>query len=404
MQVTLPNVRHLQAVREVAGCHRINEAAKRVHLSQPAVTQAVAKLERAVNEPLFDRRPEGMFTTEAGRLFLHRVNRALDLLKEGERQARRKASQPGRRDFHRLTTSTQLRALTAVAQTENFSHAARQLGVSQPAVHRAAKDLERLSGMTFFEPVRRGVQLTPSADSFAYYVRLAAAEMRQGEYEISALQGRDSTQIVVGSLPLSRPAILPAAMDRLLRSTEGGVQLHCIDAPYETLLRDLRFGEVDFILGALRDPLPADDVVQEPLFEDRLYVVAGKDHPLTKRSGLTLEDTLSFSWIAPPKSTPSGSYLFESLKIPQLPNTPVRIVASSLALVRGLMMRGDYLTIMSRRQLEVEMEIGMLVTLPIDLKGSARSIGLTCRAGWDPTPTQTRFMDMIRQEGLKWHR
>ncbi|WP_373050891.1 LysR family transcriptional regulator, partial [Thalassovita aquimarina] len=298
--------------------------------------------------------------------------------------------------------TTQLRALTAVAETENFSHAARQIGVSQPAVHRAAKDLERLSGITFFDPVRRGVQLTPAAEAFAYYVRLAAAEMRQGRYEISALQGQDSTRIVVGSLPLSRPSLLPAAMDRLLSGSEGRVQLHCVDAPYETLLRDLRFGELDFLVGALRKAAPAEDVVQEPLFEDRLYVVAGRGHPLTRQSRLSLEDTLSYPWIAPPKTTPSGSYLFEILKIPQLPNTPVRVVASSLALVRGLMMRGDYLTIMSRRQAEIEVETGTVVTLPIDLKDSARAIGLTYRAGWEPTPTQTRFMDLIRDEGQKW--
>ncbi|MDX1781255.1 MAG: LysR family transcriptional regulator, partial [Thalassovita sp.] len=307
MQVLLPNVRHLLAVHEVASCHRINEAAKRVHLSQPAVTQAVAKLERDLSESLFERRPGGMYATETGRLFLHRVDRALTLLKEGERQARRKAPEPGRRDFHRLTTATQLRALTAVAETENFSHAARRIGVSQPAVHRAAKDLERLSGITFFEPVRRGVQLTPSAEAFSHYVRLAAAELRQGQYEISALQGQDSTRIVVGSLPLARSSLLPAAMDRLLRGSEGRVQLHCVDAPYETLLRDLRFGELDFLVGALRPGLPAEDVVQEPLFDDRLYVVAARDHPLTRRSGLKLEDTLDFPWIAPPKPTPSGT-------------------------------------------------------------------------------------------------
>ena len=66
------------------------------------------------------------------------------------------------------------------------------------------------------------------------------------------------------------------------------------------------------------------------------------------------------------------------------------------------MMRGDYLTIMSRRQLEVELETGLVVTLPVDLQDSTRVIGMTYRLGWEPTPTQTRFMDLIREEGRKW--
>lgn len=401
MKFVFPNVRHLYAVQEVAAYHRINRAADRVHLSQPAVTQAVAKLEQALSAPLFDRRPEGMFATDAGELFLARVGRTLALLKEGERLARKKASRPGapgRRDFHRLTTAVQLRALTAVAQTGNFSHAARQLGVSQPAVHRAAKDLERLSGLTFFEPVRRGVVLTPAAEAFAHHVRLANAEIRQGYYEVSEFLGRDSTRIAIGALPLSRTAILPAAIDQLLRETNGRLQLQCVDGVYGTLLRDLRFGDLDFLIGALRDPVPADDVVQEPLFDDALSVVAARGHPLAGKTGLTLQDTLAYPWIAPPLATPSGTYLFESLRIPQLPDTPVRIVASSLVLVRGLMMRGDYVTIMSRKQIEVEQAYGFLAPLPIDLSDSIRPIGLTYRANWRPTPTQSRFLDMIRAQ------
>jgi LysR family transcriptional regulator of gallate degradation len=401
LEPVLPNIRHLYALNEVAACHRINLAAERVHLSQPAVTQAVAKLEEEVREELFDRRPEGMFPTEAGKLFLRRVNRVLALLRDGERQARRKASSQGRRDFHRLATTTQLRALIAVAQTGNFSHAARRIGVSQPAVHRAARELERLSGLEFFEPVRRGVQLTPAADAFAHSVRLAGAEFLQGRYEISAYQGRDSTRIAVGSLPLSRTSILPAAIDRLLATSSGHLQIQCVDAPYETLLKSLRFGELDAMIGALRDPVPAEDVVQEAVFDDRLHVVAAADHPLAGRGGLTLEDTLAYPWIAPPKTTPSGTYLFERLKIPQLPNTPVRIVASSLVIARGLMMRGNYVTILSRRQIEVELDRGILVLLPIDLGDSSRSIGLTYRAGWEPTPTQSRFLELLRDEGRK---
>jgi DNA-binding transcriptional LysR family regulator len=397
MDADFPHVRHLQALREVAECRRINVAAGRVHMSQPAVTQAIAGMERELGTPLFDRRPEGMFATEAGALFLHRVARALDLLKEGERQARRRSADSGRRDFHRLATPVQLRALVAVAETGSFSQAARHLGVSQPGVHRATRDLERLAGIALFEPVRRGVTLTPAAEAFVLQVRLAASEVRQGRYEVSELMGRDSTRIFVGAMPLSRTAILPEAIDRLLRDSVGPVQVQCIDAPYETLVHDLRFGTLDFLIGALRDPLPAPDVVQEPLFRDRLHVVAARDHPLRQAARPTLEDTLAYPWIAPPKPTPSGTYLFEHLRIPQRPHTPVRIVSSSMVLIRGLMMRGDYVTIMCDHQIAVERAFGFLAPLPIELENGTLDIGFTFRAGWQPTATQTRFLDLIRR-------
>lgn len=130
---------------------------------------------------------------------------------------------------------------------------------------------------------------------------------------------------------------------------------------------------------------------------DRLAVVAAPGHPLARKAEPSLRDTLEFPWIAPPKSTPSGTYLFETLRIQELANTPVQAVSSSLVLLRGLVARGNYVSIASRLQVEVDEQMGALVCLPVDLPGSERAIGLTFRKGWAPTPVQKRFLDIIRQ-------
>jgi DNA-binding transcriptional LysR family regulator len=399
MIVEFPNIRHLIALVELRRTRRIALAAGRVHLSQPAVTQAIARIEKSLGTLLFDRRPDGMFATGIGERFGVRVERVLEYLRAGEAQALRRGARQGqarRAGFHRLVTAVQLRSLVAVADAGSFSQAARHLGVSQPAVQRAARDLETLSGLDLFEPIRRGIALTPAAEALALNVRLAAAEYRQGLYEVGEYLGRDSTAIAIGSMPLSRTALLPAAIDDLLREAPGRVQVRCVDGPYETLARDLRHGDLDFLIGALRDPPPSDDIEQEELFSDDLAVVARVGHPLADHPEPGLGDTLGYPWIAPPRPTPSGSYLFEKLGIPGLPDTPVRIVSSSLVLVRGLMMRGDYLTVMSRRQIEVEERLGVLTALPIPLPDSRRPIGLSFRRGWVATRSQRRMLDLIR--------
>ncbi|MCB1332466.1 MAG: LysR family transcriptional regulator [Roseivivax sp.] len=388
------------AFRDVAETRRIGLASERIHLSQPAITQAIAKLEATFGARLFDRRPDGMYQTETGAILYRRVVRLLDHLRLGAQLALRRAPRAeggrGRREFYKLVKPVQLQALVAIANAESYSQAARDLGARQPALHRAARELQELAGIALFEPNRRGVSLTPSALALALHTRLAMSELRQARYEIDAQRGQDSTRIVVGSLPMSRTAILPAAIDALLSGAGEGPQVQCIDAPFRTLLRDLRHGEIDFILGALRHPLPADDVMQEVLFTDSLSIVARPGHPLAGVAPRTLADTLAFPWIAPPKDTPSGTYLFETLRIQDMAKTPVRIVSSSLVLVRGLMSRGDYVTIMSRNQYALEEAQGLLTPLPIPLPDSARPIGLITRAGWQPTATQARLLDLIR--------
>jgi LysR family transcriptional regulator, regulator for genes of the gallate degradation pathway len=383
---------------EVADAGGISAAADRVHLSQPAVTQAIARLEERFRSRLLDRRPEGMFPTAEGDVLLIRVRRMFDMLAEGAARAVRLA---GRRDgtpvanFHTRVTAAQLRALVAIRAGGNFSLAARSLGISQPSIHRAGRDLEKLSGMALFVPGRRGIELTPPAEAFARAVMLAEAELGQGLDELTRLKGRDATRIGVGSMPLSRSEILPAACDTLLREA-GGVQIRIVDAPYGELLRSLRYGELDVLIGALRTPLPAEDVVQEPLFDDPLAIMAGPGHPLAGRSRLTLDDALAYPWIAPPRDAPAGAYLYRALGIGAMDTTPVRVVTSSMVLVRGMLARGNYLTILSPRQAAVEIELGLMVPLDLPLPGSARPIGLTTRAGWMPTPTQARFLDLLR--------
>ncbi len=398
MRVDFPNIRHLRAFAEVAHHRGISAASDAVFLSQPAITQAISKLETQLGVALFERLTDGMSVTEPGAMFLSRVERMLAELKTGVDEAIRvQSGKPAKRlsHFDRLMTAAQLRALIALSEARNFSIAARNTGISQPSIHRAGRDLERLAGFPLFRTASHGIELTQSAEHLARRARLAAGELQQGVFEIEAWKGQDSTRIVIGSMPLARTRILPRALHTIL-GEKSGIQLQTIEGPYAELLRGLRYGESDFLIGALRDPTPAEDVYQEPLFNDALAVVVRAGHPLCHEAEVTLEKTLSYPWIAPPKTTPAGSYLSDVLRIPEMEKTPVKVVSSSLILVRGLLLEGDYVTIISHHQARHELEQGILVTLPVSLPNNLRPIGLTFRSGWQATPTQDRFLKILR--------
>ncbi len=398
MTYDIPNLRHLHAIHEVARMRSISAAARSVHLSQPAITQAIAGIESRLGQPLFTRGPGGMTPTAAGQVFAARIARMLEQLGTGATEATAQAgphSGRGFARFDRLMTAAQLRALIALSRSRNFSVAARHAGVSQPSLHRAARDLERLVGFALFRAEGSTVTLTPAARHLARRVQLALTEITQGLFEIEAMKGRDSTRITVGSMPLARASILPRAMAELLKS-HPHVQLRTIEGPYESLLSDLRHGEADFLIGALRDPAPSDDVVQENLFHDDLTLIVGAAHPLAGRADVSVQQTLAHPWVAPPRQTPSGQYLSGFLDIPSLAETPVRVVSSSFILVRDLLMSGDFVSVISRQQVARDLAAGTLVSLPIPLPDSARPIGLTTRAGWQPTATQARFLDILR--------
>src|SRR3546814_3635882 len=79
------NLRHLRAVIAIVEGGTISAAVRAVNLTQPAITQAVAKLEVQIGLPLFDRQASGMAPTAAARILAARAAAALRLI--GNRHA-----------------------------------------------------------------------------------------------------------------------------------------------------------------------------------------------------------------------------------------------------------------------------------------------------------------------------
>lgn len=392
-----PNIRHLRAFSAAARLRSVNRAAREVHLSQPALTQAIAKLEADAGAPLFVRRSTGVYPTRVGEILQRRVDRALEQLAQAATSLRRgpqddKWSPPVERNL----TATQVRALIAVADAGSYTLAARALGVAQPSLHRAARDLERLVGRPLLERAGHGVVATRDGAELVRMFKLATHEIDQAREEIRDEQGMVAGRIAVGSMPLARTYIVPRAIATLLERYPGS-RVRIADASYDPLLAQLRNGAIDLMVGALRQPPPVEDVVQAVLFSEPLSVVVRSGHPLATAHKLTLDMLARHAWVLPARDTPTRRH-FERIFAEQGLEAPEPAVeASSLIAVRGLLLENDMVTLISRHQVRYEEAAGMLEAVKLDLGDTARPIGITTRANWVPTRLQGEFIAILRE-------
>ncbi|HEV7608458.1 MAG TPA: LysR family transcriptional regulator [Steroidobacteraceae bacterium] len=390
------NLRHLHTFREVARLGSVSAAARSVHISQPAVTQAIAGLERHFGAPLLLRRSTGVSLTRAGEICLARIERSLGQLREALAEVARSAAAGPGADVERLVRSRQLDALGAVVEHGNFSVAARARQVSQPTIHRSARELERLLGVPLFEETSFGITPTREAERLARRARLAFAEIEQARAEVHALSGGESGRTVISALPLARSYLLPAALLEFTQEhPRHGVAI--IDGTYEHLLSGLRVGESDVLIGALRDPAPASDVVQEHLFDDPLAIVVRAEHPLARRRRFTATALRKFQWIAPRVGSPLRVHfnaLLASTGL-EMPSPPLE--CNSLAAARAFLLESDRIMLLSAHQIHYEMQAGLLVALPHPAGKVVRPIGLTLRRDWHPTSTQQRLLEILRR-------
>ena len=382
------NFRHLRAVVLMVECGSMSAAADAVYLSQPALTQGLAKLEKQLRRQLFERRSGGLRPTAAGLLVATRAAAAFEHLGEAAREAFKGCAR-GHPRAEQLMTATQLRAFLALADAGGFSGASIIIGVSEPAVHRAVRDLERTTGAPLAERRGRGVQLTAKGRRLARGVRLAESELAASLIELDE-DGDCQGCIAVGTMPLARARVLPAAIATFQQGAPTA-DVRVIEGSWRELFDSLRDGVLDVVIGALRPEQPAG-LEQRPLFRDRLTIVGRASHPLCGTRP-TIDDLSRFGWIVGPPGSPLRSHWEELFQGRDLPRAP--IACGSTMVTGGLLADTDLLTLLSPEQIKLEIAAGILTTIGPPLVQGVRTIGLTTRVGWRPTAAQARLLRLI---------
>jgi LysR family transcriptional regulator of gallate degradation len=389
----LPNLRHLQCFLEIARLGSLGAAGRAMHVSQPAVTQAVAGLEAHFGTQLLARRRDGVSLTPAGEICLVRIDRSLAQLREALADIRTAAAE--RSDFTRLVTTRQLDALSAVVELGDFSAAARAQQTSLSSVHRAGRELERTLGLCLFEKTSFGVNPTRDAQRLGRRVRLAFGELSQARAEVDALDGAESGRTAIAALPLARSYLVPAALLEFSQAHPRHA-VEILDGSYANLLAGLRSGESDILIGALRDPAPGSDVVQEHLFDDPLAIITRANHPIAARRP-SMASLRKCQWIAPRRGSPLRRQFDELMAsgggVPTVPS----IECNSLEATRAFLLESDCLTLLSAHQIHYDVLAGSLVALPHPWGNVPRPIGLTLRRNWRPTVLQEHLLTVLRR-------
>jgi LysR family transcriptional regulator, regulator for genes of the gallate degradation pathway len=389
---SVPNIRHLRIVEAVARHSSISRAASEVSLSQPAVTQALAKMESALGRALFDRRQTGSYLTAAGEVFLHRVRR---FIAQSDQAIRELHPADHAITFAKHVTSTQIRCLLAISRSTSFAQAARAIGISTASLQRAARELEATIRKPLYRATRHGLTLSTAGQELARKLGLATREIGAASDDIRFLDGVEGGRVSIGALPMSGAYLIGATINALV-DTFPEARVSVINAPYGILLNSLRTGEIDMIFGVLRRPDWAVDLQEEALFSDPYCIIGRAGHPLASRRKISTADLLDYDWIIPGDGTPRRRQydaLFQG--VAKRPRN--NIETSSLSTIRSIVARSDRLTLVNRHEVETEERLKLVAILRWTADSPPLAKGITTRSNWLPTPIQQRFLGLLRR-------
>ncbi|TAL95356.1 MAG: LysR family transcriptional regulator [Paraburkholderia sp.] len=383
------------AVCEAGG---IGQAAVRAGRTQPAVSLAVGKLEASFGGQLFERGFGGSELTAEGVILQRRVRRMLEQMERAVANATGHSSSgtANAGKICRHLTDTQVRCHIAIANAGSAAEAAQLLGISQPAVHRAARQIEQNLGVSLYRRRVHSVSANAAGIEFARCLSLALHEIALASDDLAYARGQLTGKVAIGVLPLLPPRLIARVIQRL-RERYPAARVTVDEGSHAQLLRELRAGAIDIIVGGLRAPRLTGSVQETELFDDPYVIAVRKGHRLARQQSIAAHDLADYDWVVPQRHVPRRAVI-DSI-FARLPVTPPLVVeTSSLAMMVAMLVESDCITLLSRSQIREAYTGSEMVALELKTPEASRAVGFTVRTDWLGTAIQQAFVEHLREE------
>jgi DNA-binding transcriptional LysR family regulator len=181
-------------------------------------------------------------------------------------------------------TLRQLKVFESVARQLNYTRAARELHLTQPAVSMQIKQLEESLGVALFEQLGKRIHLTEAGQEVLTYARSINQQLDELEGILDRMKGLSGGRLRI-SVATTANYFIPTLLGTFSRRyPDVTVTLDVTNR--ETLLRQISENSVD--LAIMGQPPAGLDVEAQAFMENPLVIVAPPDHPLASQKKIPL--------------------------------------------------------------------------------------------------------------------
>jgi DNA-binding transcriptional LysR family regulator len=257
-------------------------------------------------------------------------------------------------------TLRQMRVFLAAARHMNFSRAAEELHLTQPAVSTQLKELAAVAGLPLFERIGRRTYLTPAGEEMLHCARAITERLREADEALAQLKGITGGRLNVAVISAGDyffPRVLAAFGAR-----HPGVTFNLTVHNREGLLRHLAENLTD--LAIMVRPPRDTDTVAIPFAPHPYVIVAAPDHPLARarqipRAALNRERFVQRE---------HGSDTWNSMREVfgrQFPRLNIAMQIQSTETIKQAVLAGFGIAFLSAHTLALDLRAGNLVVLDV---------------------------------------
>ena len=293
-------------------------------------------------------------------------------------------------------TFRQLKTFEAVARLLNYTRAAEELHLSQPAISMQIKQIEEHAGMALFEQIGKKTFLTQAGEKVQRLALALLSQVKDCEDTLASLRGATGGHlelIVVSTAKYFAPQLLSA-----FSKSHAGVTIKLSVNNREQVIQQLLENRVD--LAIMGRPPKGLDALASPFAKHPHGIIAPPDHPMAKKKRINLKLLSGENFLI--RESGSGTRTSMERVFAERGVKP----ASSMELasnetIKQAVMAGLGLSYLSLHTVGLELATGKLIRLDVVGTPVVREWYVIQRKGKILSPLAEKFREFLIAKGAR---
>lgn len=302
--------------------------------------------------------------------------------------------------FSHYSMDFRLKVFYTVALRLNFTKAAAELYISQPAVSKHIQELEERYKTKLFERNGSKISLTPAGSLLLDHTKSIFAIYRSIEFDMSSFVSKRKGLLKLGaSTTISQYVIPPVLAQFHERETEISIQLK--NGNSEQIETALINKEIE--IGIVEGQSKNQSIKYVPFLKDELVLVCHSGHSLTKQNGISIEELKSLRLLTRERGSGTLEVIEYALRQHniQLADLQIEMELGSTESIKTYLLHSECLAFMSVYSIASELKNGELAIVDITDLTFERTIYVITLMGKSDTLSELFVQSLFRYYNLK---
>ncbi len=284
--------------------------------------------------------------------------------------------------------------LTAIVNAGSYSEAAKRMGLTQPALSRNIRILEKTVGARVLDRGRNGVTPTDIGLKLTTHGHSILSSLEQAKGVAEAVSSGDTGELRIGCLQMVVNTVLAGPLEEFV-AARPGVRAKVEVGPSPLLQSRLRSGHIDFVIIRLTLAEISSGIETIEVLDDELVVVCPKKHPLARARQVTRANLTDSRWLVY-STIVYGADADRILPALGVKMENVALETDSQDLLFRLLEEGKFLSLLPRRFVKGTRLEPIVEMIPLPERIQLRPIGIGFRQPRDLPPLAADFLEHLR--------